>query len=233
MMSKPSLEILAYELTPLGNLCLRRRELLSAPGTVVTEVTLDHEFLMSSYYTVSERALATEALQMAAPEATALQVLVGGLGLGYTAYEALQSDRVAQVDVVELLPQVIGWVNDDLIPLAAELKADKRIHIIEDDVYTRLTGEASRQYDLILIDVDHSPSEQLKSANDVFYTEAGLRQVQKHLRPGGILAVWSSIEDGPFAAALRAVFQEFRMVPVDFENHLINEEQRDWLFIAR
>ena len=57
-----NLEILAYEATPLGHLCLRRRELLSQPGTVVTEVTLNHEFLMSSLFTDSERALAQTAL---------------------------------------------------------------------------------------------------------------------------------------------------------------------------
>ena len=63
-MSKSNLEILAYEESPLGVLCLRRRELLSQPGTIVTEVTLNHEFLMSSLYTESERTLARIALQM-------------------------------------------------------------------------------------------------------------------------------------------------------------------------
>ena len=57
-MSKSNLEILAYDPSPLGLLCLRRRELLSDPGTIVTEVTLNHEFLMSSLITDSERALA-------------------------------------------------------------------------------------------------------------------------------------------------------------------------------
>ncbi len=50
--------------TPLGPLCLRRRELLSDPGTVVTEVTLNHQFLMSSLHNDSERALARVALEM-------------------------------------------------------------------------------------------------------------------------------------------------------------------------
>ncbi len=94
-MSKSNLEILAYEPSPLGPLCLRRRELLSQPGTIVTEVTLNHEFLMSSLYTDSERALARTALEMHTGEN--LRVLVGGLGLGYTAREALLSDRVARV----------------------------------------------------------------------------------------------------------------------------------------
>ncbi len=62
-METPFFEILAYEPTKLGMLCLRRRELLCEPGTIVTEVTLDHEFLMSSYLTASEKALSEIALQ--------------------------------------------------------------------------------------------------------------------------------------------------------------------------
>lgn len=82
-MSKLNLEILAYEQTPLGLLCLRRRELLSQPGTMVTEVTLNHEFLMSSLYTDSEQVLARTAIELHVGDN--LSVLVGGLGLGYTA----------------------------------------------------------------------------------------------------------------------------------------------------
>ena len=118
-MSKLNLEILAYEPSPLGPLCLRRRELLSDPGTIVTEVTLNHEFLMSSLYTDSERALAHTAIEMHTGDD--LRVLVGGLGLGYTARAALDSSRVAHVDVVELLPQVIDWLRRGLVPLSPEL----------------------------------------------------------------------------------------------------------------
>ena len=74
-------------------LCLRQRELLSEPGTMVTEITLDHEFLMSSYSTASERALSRFALDM--HPGRDLKVLVGGLGLGYTAHEvsAVSKDK--------------------------------------------------------------------------------------------------------------------------------------------
>ena len=137
-MSKLNLEILAYEESPLGMLCLRRRELLSEPGTIVTEVTLNHEFLMSSLYTDSEEALSRIALEM--HDGGGLQVLVGGLGLGYTAREALRSNRVSRLEVVELLPQVIGWLESGLVPLSAELTSEKRLVISQDDVYQRLAG---------------------------------------------------------------------------------------------
>ncbi len=224
-------EILAYESTPLGMLCLRRRELLSEPGIVVTEVTLNHEFLMSSYHTASERALSNVALEMFPGQD--VEVLVGGLGLGYTATEVLACDRVGLVEVVELLPQVIDWLDQGLIPLADSLKGNPRLKISQDDVYKHLWHPPARQFDLILIDVDHSPEDQLDEANDSFYTEAGLNRAKQHLTQDGLLGVWSYAESSPFADALNKVFGEVRIEPVTFLNTHINETVTDWLFFAR
>ena len=227
----PSFEILAYDDTPLGPLCLRRRELLSRPGTVVTEVTLNHEFLMSSYITDSERALSRVALGL--HRGSQLDVLVGGLGLGYTAFEALASDRVARVEVVELLSQVMGWLNDDLIPLAAQLKGDPRLLVTAADVYALLAQPPQRTHDLVLIDVDHSPDERLGGASAAFYTRDGLLRAKEHLKPGGILGVWSYAEHSDFASALRAVFRHVHVESVTVLNDLVDEMQTDWLFFAR
>jgi spermidine synthase len=183
-------EILAYDPTPLGMLCLRRRELLGAPGTFVTEVTLNHEFLMSSYHTDSERALSSVALEMHVGED--LSVLVGGLGLGFTAHEVLTSSRVGRVDVIEFLPQVIQWQEDELTPLASELNRDSRLRVIQDDVYGRLGREPDQRYDLILIDVDHSPDEALGEESQAFYGQEGLQKASRHLNPGGVLGIWWS-----------------------------------------
>lgn len=230
-MSPSNLEILAYETTPLGDLCLRRRELLSKPGTVITEITLDHQLLMSSDQTVSERALAGEAL--ARHGGHDLSVLVGGLGLGYTAMEVLRSTRVRRVEVIEFLPEVIGFLREGRVPLSTELLADSRFGVREGDVYATLRAPAGERWDLALIDVDHSPEEHLGNANASFYTESGLTRAKRHLAPGGILAVWSYAENSPFVEALHAAFAIVEAVPVRFENDLIDEEQTDWLFLAR
>ena len=153
-MSPSGLKILAYELTPLGILCLRRRKLPSDPGTTVTEVTLDGEFLMSSRNTASERALAESALEM--HPGLELKTLVGGLGLGYTASAALASPRVGSLETVELLPQVIAWLDQRLWPLADELKADTRFQAVQGDIFKLLAGPPKRRFDLILIE-DHAP----------------------------------------------------------------------------
>ena len=230
-MSDSHFEILAHEMTPLGVLCLRRRELLCEPGTIVTEVTLNHEFLMSSLHTDSERALARTAVQMHA--GADLRVLVGGLGLGYTAREALLSERVAGVEVVELLPQVIDWLKNDLVPLSCELRDERRLVITPGDVFRRLREPADALFDVILIDVDHSPEEHLGEENVSFYTAPGLQKARRHLAADGILAVWSYAESTPFADALRAVFEQVRVEPINHHNHLVDQHYTDWLFFAR
>ncbi len=230
-MSPVNFEVLAYEESPLGMVCLRQRALRSEPETLVTEITLDHQFLMSSCNTASERALARHALDM--HPGKDLAVLVGGLGLGYTAREALRSERVVSVQVVEFLPPVIAWLETGLLPLSDELKADSRLAVIEGDIYARLSAPPERRYDLILVDVDHSPDERLGDENAPFYRKAGLRQAQQHLAPDGVLGVWSYEESLPFAETLRAVFREVRSEPVTFANRVFDEEETNWLYFAR
>lgn len=230
-MPPSNLEILADESTALGSLCLRRRELLSDPGTVVTEITLDHQLLMSSYYTASERALARVGLDL--HSGAGLRVLIGGLGLGYTAREVLRSERVATVEVVELLPQVIDWLARGLVPLAPELNAEARLEVVPGDVYALLTAvPAGHPYDLILIDVDHSPDEKLHATSTGFYSAAGLELAKRHLAPGGVLGVWSYAESSPFADALKAVFRDVRLEEISYENAQDGGESSDWLFFA-
>ncbi|MGI9037491.1 MAG: spermidine synthase [Gemmatimonadota bacterium] len=230
-MSRTNLEILAHEPTPLGDLCLRRRELLSRPGTVITEITLDHELLMSSYNTVSERALATEAL--ARHQSNDLSVLVAGLGLGYTAAALLQSARVKRVEVIEFLPGVIRFLNDGLVPLSSELLGDPRFGVRQGDGYALLDGQVVERWDVVLIDVDHSPADHLGAGNQSFYTRPGLMRAKRHLAAGGMLAVWSYADSSPFADALHAAFAVVEVIPVTYVNDLVDEEHTDWLFIAR
>ena len=229
------LTVLDCVTTPIGLICLRQRPVPGVPpgdcGSVVTEITLDNQFLMSSENTASERALSSLALEM--HEGTGLRVLVGGLGLGYTAHEALRSERVARVEVVELLAPVIDWVARGLVPLSGELNGDARLTVTEGDVYLRLAQPPRSVHDLILIDVDHSPDERLGPSNAAFYTAVGLALAKRCLAPRGVLAVWSYAESSPFADALREVFREVRVETSSFENRIVSGEETNWLFLAR
>lgn len=231
-MSLLDIEYIDCEQTEIGLICLRERTLPTEPPTVITEITLDHEFLMSSYNTASERALSSVALEM--HRGRDLRVLVGGLGLGYTAREVLLSERVESLRVIEFVPQVIGWMERGMIPLSAELNADKRLEAIHGDVYAILAADPEPElYDLILIDVDHSPDEWLGAENADFYSEAGLERAKRHLAPGGVLGVWSYAESSPFADAMRASFAEVRVESVVFENVVLQEAETNWIFFAR
>lgn len=233
-MGKPVFEILDCVDTAIGLLTLRRRELLGRPGTVVTEVTIDHDMLMSSLNTISERALSTRALAL--HKGDGLRVLVGGLGLGYTAEAALADARVAHVRVVDRLPAVIRWLGEGLLPLSEALNGDSRLEVCEGDVYAELLAPpATEPYDLILVDVDHTPTEVLDPASAPFYTAAGQRVVAEHLAPQGVLAVWSAGDNDAFAAVLAEVYPRAERETIEWVNDLIGDGQEveDVLFLAK
>jgi spermidine synthase len=224
-------EYLAAEESPLGLVCLRQRPLAGDPAEVATEITLDHQFLMSSANTASEVALAERALALHG--GTHLAVLVGGLGLGYTAHAVLASPRVARLEVVEYLAPVIGWLRAGRLPLSDVLMRDSRLAVALGDVYARLAGEPAERWDLILIDVDHSPEEPLGRESASFYSESGLARARRHLAPGGVFGVWSYAESPRFADALARVFAEVHVERVCFENRVLGEEETNVLFLAR
>jgi spermidine synthase len=221
-------EVIEHAESPIGVLILRRR---SAPVDGVLELTLEHQFLMSSAVTVSECELATRAI--AVHGGRDLRVLVGGLGLGYTAKAALDSDRVARVDVIELVQGIIDWVARGVIPLGLELTADPRFRAIQDDVFERLRRPPTSLYDLLLIDVDHSPEERLGESSDGFYGRENLEVVARHLKPDGVFAVWSTSDSAAFAAELRRAFREVIVDPIDFFNETTGRPETNWLFLAR
>ena len=232
MVPDPSLpEYLAAEESPLGLVCLRRRAIAGYPDELATEITLDHQFLMSSANTASERALADRALALHG--GVDLRVLVGGLGLGYTAHAVLASPRVARLEVVEYLAPVIGWLRAGELPLSAELTSDARLCVTQGDVYGQLASEPARTWDLILIDVDHSPEEPLGRESDSFYRAPGLARARRHLAPGGVFAVWSYAESPRFADELGQVFAEVHVERVRFENRMFGEQETNVLFLAR
>lgn len=184
---------------------------------------------MSSYNTDSERAISNRSVEIHGGES--VTALVGGFGLGYTAWELLKRPEVSTVEVIEYLPQVLDWLNDDLIPLSTELKSASRLSLQAGDVYQHLLSEAKRKFDLIVIDVDHSPDDQLGEEHK-FYTDKGLTLAKRHLAVSGVLAVWSYAESSSFADAMRSVFNNVQVQPITTYNDLVQHEQTDWLFFG-
>lgn len=225
-------EELDYRDTDLGELILRRRRPVSQPEQWVYEVKLAGRFLMSSLNTDSERELATRALARLAGDQ--LRVLVGGLGLGYTAAAALADRRVAVVDVVERLPEVIAWHRRGLVPLGASLCADPRCHLLEGDCLQQLQAGGGPRYDAILIDIDDSPIHLLDEAHADFYTVAGLMAARQSLRPGGVFALWTSLPAEPeVTERLRLAFGNASAEEVRFDNPLLDHGEANAIYFAR
>lgn len=227
------LELLAHADTDsdVGILYLGRRR-VEGRADWVYEIQINGHLLMSSMHNISERQLSTSALAL--HEGTEpLRVLVGGLGLGYTAQAALENPRVASVKVIEKMDFVIRWMREGMLPLSRQLAADGRVEIVQDDVYELLLGPANERYDLVLIDVDHAPDDRLDSGIGRFYTVDGQRRVARHLSPGGILAVWSATNNDRFADVLTKVYPRSNREAVEWENfEKIGDMIQNVLFFA-
>ena len=219
-------EELDYQKTELGDLILRRRRMLSLEGAEVFEIKLGASFLMSSLFTKVEVALAE--LALAELQADELDVVVGGLGLGYTARAALQN------------PAVIDWHRRGLVPLGAQLTSDPRCRFFHGDFF-RLADCAAldpespgKQFHAVLLDIDHSPQALLHPSHRSFYQGNALRRLAAHLHPGGVFAMWS--DDPPeeeFLQALDLAFDSSRAHIVSFHNPLLDCEAASTVYVAR
>lgn len=230
--------------TAIGELVLRRRRI---PGLghgegdadLVYEIKRDDELLMSSLVNDSELALA----QLAIPHVGdgIFDVLVGGLGLGYTAWAALGYERVRSVRVVELLPEVIDWHRRGLVPLGTELADDPRCRLLEGDFFLFATDASVRDlihpaggYGAILLDIDHAPDAWLRPEHGGFYAPAALASTAELLQSGGVLAIWSCGEAQPgFEESLGHVFPTVTTKRIEVYNPLADQDQTDTIYLAK
>ncbi|HEY4267317.1 MAG TPA: spermidine synthase, partial [Galbitalea sp.] len=221
----------------MGELTLRRRH-DPLVDVDVYEVKLGDEYLMSSLFTLAEEELAR--LGLDAVEGDNLQVLVGGLGLGYTAVTALDDARVSSMTVVDALPAVIDWHERHLLPVSARLVGDPRTHLALGDFFAWMrdpdAATASSHpatYDAILLDVDHSPRHQLNPSHADLYTVDGLRRLRDHLTDRGVFALWSDDPpDDEFMADLDTVFPGARAQVVRFDNPLTGGVSSNTVYVA-
>lgn len=231
-------EELDWRETPLGVVSLRRRFDPSLKVDVY-EAKLDDDFLMSSLFTVAEVELAR--LGLAVSPGTELDVVVGGLGLGYTARAVLEEQRVRSLLVVEALDVVIEWHQRELLPVAAELTSDPRSRLVHGDFFAMTSGstwldpeDPDRRFHAILLDIDHSPAHVLHPSHAAFYTPEGLGRLADRLHPGGVFALWSNDPpDENFSAVLAEVFATSEARVVTFNNPYSGGEAANTVYIAK
>jgi spermidine synthase len=226
----------------IGEITLRRRKIPAIGDRDIFEVKLGEEFLMSSMFVDAEIALSD--LGLSETEGDNLSVVVGGLGLGYTAVAALKHERVGELLIVEYLEPVIGWHQQELVPLGADINADARSRYVHGSFFDLAIAEPSeggfdpaslgRTFDAILLDIDHSPRALLHDSNASFYTTENIGKMAQQLKPRGIFAMWSNEgEDEEFMAVLRDVFAEVACHYVRFFNPFQNRESFNTVYVAR
>jgi spermidine synthase len=204
-------EELDFRPTPIGVLSLRRRWSPTS-GIDIFEIKLGDAFLMSSQFTVAEIELAR--LGLAASGRTNLDVVVGGLGLGYTAQAVLENPDVRSLVVVEALAEVIEWHEQGLLPLGRQLTGDPRCRFVNGDFFAMMdsaegfdSSAPGRLFDAVLADIDHSPRNLLHPRHAALYEPEGLKRLALHLNPGGVFALWSNDPpDETFERALAGAF---------------------------
>jgi spermidine synthase len=231
-------EELDWSETRMGVISLRRRVEPSLQVDVY-EVKLGDEFLMSSLFTVAEVELAR--LGLAQVVDADLDIVVGGLGLGYTAQTALADPRVRSLIVVEALSEVIGWHQRALLPDTAELASDRRVRLQRGDFFAMADSDdgfdpeaPGRRFHAVLLDIDHTPRHVLHPSHAAFYTPAGLRKLVRHLHPGGVFALWSDDPPDPaFEAVLAEVFDRSEASIVRFPNPLTGGSSTNTVYVAR
>lgn len=223
-------EELDWAQTSIGEISLRRRR-DPVVDVDVYEVKLGDEFLMSSLFTVVEEELAR--LGLAAAAGDDLTVVVGGLGLGFTACAALADRRVARLDVIELVEPVIDWHRRGLIPATAGLVNDPRVTLRQADFFELVRTGQCPTADVLLVDIDHSPANLLHPGHQDLYGPDGLERVRAALRPGGVFALWSDDPvDAEFEAALVGVFGQATSHVVTFANPLTRGTSANTVYVA-
>jgi spermidine synthase len=230
-------EELDFRPTAMGVLSLRRRRSPSS-GIDIYEIKLGDEFLMSSQFTVAEIELAR--LGLAALPRTELDIIVGGLGLGYTAQAVLENPRVKSLIVVDALAEVIEWHERGLLPLGKGLTDDPRLRFVNGDFFAMSHSAEGfdrdmpgRRFDAVLVDIDHSPRSLLHPKHAALYQPEGLARLALHLHPGGVFALWSNDPpDEGFERALAGVFATSAAHVVTFDNPLQHREASNTVYVG-
>ena len=230
-------EELDFRPTALGVLSLRRRRHLTS-GVDIYEIKLGDEFLMSSAFTVAEIALAR--LGLAALARADLDVVVGGLGLGYTALAVLENRSVRSLIVVDALAEVIEWHQQGLLPLGKQLTGDPRCRLVNGDFFAMVRSAdgfdsrtPGRRFDAVLGDIDHSPRNLLHPRHAALYQPEGLARLGAHLRPGGVFALWSNDPpDDAFGCVLAGAFATSAAHVVTFDNQRGDHDASNTVYIG-
>jgi spermidine synthase len=188
-------QVVARGSGPHGELVLRR---VGAHHEIISNGV----FLMDTRNGESERLLIDAACESLRAPA---DVLIGGLGVGFSLVEALRSAKVRSATVVEALATVIEWHRGPLREASRGAVDDPRATVVNADLveWLRVTD---RRFDAVCVDIDNGPDWTVIPDNAALYGDAGLGSLARVLRTGGVLTVWSAAASKPFARRMETHF---------------------------
>jgi len=241
---QPIFEEIDFQHTSLGDISLRRRSEPRLDNIIIYEVKLNEEFLMSSLFTEAEVQLSLLGLKQVQDTFglnEKLDVVVGGLGLGYTAVTVLENTAVDSLNIIDVMLPVINWHIKKLVPLGETLTKDPRCQLTHADFYQLAKSENSgfnhkiptKLAHAVLLDIDHSPSHLLNESNESFYTKDGLESIVKKLHSKGVFGLWSNeMPDQRFMELLNSVFESTQAHVINFPNPYTGEESKNTVYIS-
>ena len=233
-------EELDFQSTPLGDISLRRRSEPRLDNKIIYEVKLGDEFLMSSLFVEAEEQLSKLGLAQlnANGHDKELNVIVGGLGLGYTALTALNYANVSHLRTIDVMRPVIRWHQQGILPIGDILSSDSRSKLVHADFFAVATdGKGgfldNDPVDAVLLDIDHSPQHWLNQSNKSFYTLGSLNAVAHKVKPGGVFGLWSNDHpDDKFVELLDQVFVSTQAHVVRFDNPYSGGESINTVYVS-
>ncbi|GAA6139991.1 hypothetical protein NBRC116583_37380 [Arenicella sp. 4NH20-0111] len=233
-------EELDYQKTEFGEISLRRRSEPRLDHKIIYEVKLGEEFLMSSLFVEAEEQLSMLGLARLKQNGyhDGLRIVVGGLGLGYTAITALADRAVTELRTIDVMLPVINWHQKGMLPVGDILARDPKSSLVHGDFFAIATDNKKgflndEQVHALFLDIDHSPSHWLKDSNHSFYAKDSLTTVSRKIVAGGVFALWSNDwPDDRFVSLLDSVFHETHAHVVRFDNPYSGGESINTIYVA-
>jgi len=233
-------EELDFQTTPLGDISLRRRSEPRLDNEIIYEVKLNDDFLMSSLFVEAEEQLSTIGLAQLVENGydENLEVIVGGLGLGYTALTALNHASVNRVRTIDVMAPVISWHQQGILPVGDVLASNARSELVHADFFAVATDSQKGflnddPVDAVLLDIDHSPQHWLNQSNQSFYTLDSLSAVARKIKTNGVFALWSNDwPDDAFVELLDQVFVSTKAHVVRFPNPYSGGESINSVYVS-
>jgi spermidine synthase len=209
--------ILSHVITPRGELQLQQLIETGENSQPVYEIIFNGVFLMASYSQLSEKKLATLAIEPLVSERQDMAVLIGGLGIGHSLRAALDCDGIQAVDVVEIEEHIITWARSFFSELNRYACFDPRVNLIRMDVGDYIFA-TEKTYDAIILDVDNGPTWLSLGGNRRLYEKPALLKIKDLLRDGGVFTVWAAQQCPAFRKRLAAVFGRTELITVQDRN---------------